>query len=300
MSLRTGAGIVQALKSKGHSVQGFDVKPGRDLLALPWNDAPDLVFLALHGKWGEDGGVQGFLDTMGVPYTGSSACSSALCFHKGLTKQILRAAGVPVPESFDVSGRESFESLLVANPDLARRRLFIKPAREGSTVGIQRFFGDGVEKLKSAMELAFGYDKEVLLEEWILGREVTVPVWYGKALPLVEIRPLSEFFDYESKYTKGKTEYLCPAPLPAEMTRQIQVYAERAFRALECDDYGRLDVMIHPERGPFFLEMNTLPGMTETSLVPKSAAAAGVNYAEFVHRVALQAHARWKSSQRSL
>ncbi len=304
VSLRTGTGVLAALKKKGHQAEGFDVKPGPEFLKLDWKTPPDVVFIGLHGTFGEDGVIQGFLESIGVSYVGSGPKSSSLCFHKGLTKKILSDRDVRVPRSVDIQGFEDFEKRVERGAFVSgdfRKNWFLKPAREGSTVGIERHRGDEfevgsqaeksfVESLKKTLK----FDNYVLIEEWIEGREVTATVLEGKALPLVEMRPKSKFYDYKSKYTKGLTEYFCPAEISAELTKECQEMAEKAFLFLECRDYGRADFILGPQ-GPVFLEMNTLPGMTETSLVPKAARAAGIEYEDFCDRLVRAAMSRAKT-----
>jgi D-alanine-D-alanine ligase len=290
VSLRSGKGIHEALNSKGFQSELFDVRPGESLQSLNWRDPPDLVFIGLHGTFGEDGVIQGFLESQKIKYVGSDSKSSSLCFNKGLTKKVLQSHGVAVPQGFEFHGESDYKHFLRSSlipRDFFKTDWFIKPAREGSTVGIERYEGsvassqqDFEKKLLSAMK----FDSYILIEEWIKGPEITVPLMFGKALPSVEIRPLSQFYDYESKYTKGKTEYLCPAQIPPQMEKTAQELAEKSFRYLECFDYGRVDIMLAKE-GPKILEMNTLPGMTETSLVPKSAKVAGMSYADFLERL---------------
>jgi D-alanine-D-alanine ligase len=291
VSLRSGQGIVKALQTNGHKVRAVQLDRNSDLIQLPWTaERPDYVFIALHGTFGEDGTLQGFLDTVGVPYNGSGVHSSSLCFHKGHTKKHLKAFGLPLPDSHDVVGVEGFAALEKRNAlpkNFYASNWFLKPAREGSTIGLERYRGSDLNSRDQFLKLlsqVVAYDPYVLIEEWVDGRELTVPIFFGKAMPIVEIRPLSQFYDYESKYTKGKTEYLCPAPLEAPMAAKIAKLAEDAFSLLENQDYARIDVMLGAQ-GPQILEMNTLPGMTETSLVPKSAAAMGLSYAEFVEQL---------------
>jgi D-alanine-D-alanine ligase len=297
VSLKTGKGVADALKKGGFSVELFDVNPAA-LETLPWKQSPDLVFLGLHGTWAEDGVIQGYLETRGVRYVGSGVLASALCFHKGLTKTALRMAGLPTPASFEFSGQEEFETLLREARFTAKdfsRKFFIKPAREGSTVGIERFDPTAVANPESLfrekLSSVFKFDQDVVVEEWVEGPELTVPVLAGKALEIVEIRPKSQFYDYSSKYTAGATDYFCPAPLDPAQTRRIKEISEKAFRVLKCADYGRLDVMLG-KSGPMILEMNTLPGMTGTSLVPKSAIASGFSYETFCEFLACYSYDR--------
>lgn len=295
VSLRSGRGVEEALRTKGFEVAGFDVRPGPSLLELDWRHAPDIVFIGLHGPFGEDGTVQGFLDAIGVPYVGSGVGASALCMHKSLTKKHLMSVGIDCPRGYEVNGRLGLEALLAqAGTEVGffSKKYFIKPAREGSTIGIERYLGAGdAAGFRQLCEKALTFDACVLVEEWIEGPELTVPLLQGKALPIVEIRPLAKFYDYESKYTAGKTEYFCPAPISDAQTALCKNVAERSFAALECRDYARVDIMLDAD-GPKVLEMNTLPGMTGTSLVPKSAAAAGLDYATFVEKLVCSSYER--------
>lgn len=290
VSLRTGRGIATALKSKGFAVESFDVQPGPALGQLSWSAPPDIVFIALHGPFGEDGTLQGFLDSLQIPYVGSGVGASALSMHKGLAKKHLEQFGVPLAKSFDFEGESGLEKFLRqhASENFLAKKWFIKPAREGSTIGIERYDPSAGTRGRSDFEKlcrsALRYDSYLLVEEWIEGAEITIPVLFGQAMPVVEIRPLSHFYDFQSKYTAGKTEYLCPAPLDAALTEKVQRLSEDVYRYLECEDYGRVDMMLGPQ-GPIVLEMNTLPGMTETSLVPKSAKVAGLSYEDFVEKL---------------
>jgi D-alanine-D-alanine ligase len=273
VSLRSGAAVAQALRSLGHRVGELDpLAPG---WVLP--PATDLVFLALHGTYGEDGTVQRELDALGVPYTGCGAESSRIAFDKILTKQSFLQSGVPAA-GFAVA-RSAAEPLPAALP----LPLVVKPARQGSSVGLG--FVRRPEEWPAALAGAFRHDTEVLVEEWIAGRETTVGVLGGEALPVVEVRPKNGVYDAFSKYTAGATEYFCPADFPPEVLGRIRDAALRAFRAVGARDYARVDVMVRPDGSPVVLEVNTLPGMTETSLLPKAAAAAGLDFAGLCRRM---------------
>lgn len=273
VSLRSGAAVAAALRSLGHVVTELDPRVPKWVLPA----GTDVVFLALHGTYGEDGTVQQELDRIGVPYTGCGVEASRIGFDKLLTKQKCIEYGVPTPrhlviDSADASWPRGW------NPPLV-----LKPARQGSSVGLQ--FVDRVSDWSASLEEAFRHDTKVLVEERIVGRETTVGILEDSPLPLVEVRPRSGVYDYKNKYTAGATEYLCPAPLDSEITSRVQAVGLAAFRAVGCRDYARIDVMIRPSGEPAVLEVNTLPGMTETSLLPKAAAAAGISYPELCQRM---------------
>lgn len=273
VSLKTGAAVVAALRSAGHLVHEVDPQNGE--LNLP--SGVEVVFLALHGTYGEDGTVQRQLEAQGVAYTGCGPDASHVAFDKVLTKERCVAAGVPTPRYLVL------RSPAVPWPIDWRPPVVLKPVRQGSSVGLR--FVDRIEDWDAALAEAFRYDREVLMEERITGRETTVAILDGVPLPVVEIRPKQGAYDYENKYTSGRTEYFCPAPFEPKQTERIQAAALAAFAAVGGRDYGRIDVMVHVDGTPFVLEVNTLPGMTETSLLPKAAAAAGLSYAALCERM---------------
>lgn len=283
VSLRSGAAVAQALRSLGHNVHELD--PRDDAWSLP--RGTEAVFLALHGTYGEDGTVQQRLEKLGVPYTGCDPESSRIAFDKVLTKRRCQAAGVPTAR-FEV-----LNSAAAPWPAGWQPPVVLKPVRQGSSVGLE--FVHRTAEWPKALAAAMRYDSEVLLEEKIEGRETTVGILGDQVLPVVEVRPKQGAYDYQNKYTTGATEYFCPAPIDAETTRRIQTAALGAFRAVGGRDYSRVDVMVRPDGQPLVLEVNTLPGMTETSLLPKAAAAAGITYAGLCQRMvelALQRPAR--------
>lgn len=273
VSLRSGAAVAKALRSLGHEVRELD--PHNESWVLP--PKTDVVFLALHGTYGEDGTVQQRLDELGAVYTGCDAESSRIAFDKVLTKKRCVEAGVPTAEFLVVTSEKT------PLPKGWRPPLVIKPVRQGSSVGLQ--FVEQAGDWQPALAAALKYDSEVLIEEKIAGRETTVGILGGEALPLVEVRPKTGSYDYQNKYTAGRTEYFCPAVIDAAATRRIQAAGLGAFRAVGGRDYARVDVMVRAGGGPVVLEVNTLPGMTETSLLPKAAAAAGLNYAQLCQRM---------------
>jgi D-alanine-D-alanine ligase len=268
VSLRSGASVAKALRSIGHAVT--EVDPNGPQWMLPMHT--DVVFLALHGSYGEDGGVQSELEKLGVPYTGCGPEASRIAFDKVLTKERCLEKNVPTAR-FGVirSTDQTWPGHL--NPPCV-----LKPVHQGSSVGLH--FIDRVEQFRDAVADALKYDTELLLEERIIGRETTVGILKNQPLPIVEVRPKAGSYDYQNKYTAGATDYLCPAPFDPQTTARIQEAGLGAFRAVGGRDYGRVDVMVGPGDQPVVLEVNTLPGMTETSLLPKAAAAAGYSYTD--------------------
>ena len=280
VSLRSGAAVARALRSLGHEV--FELDPRTPEWSLP--PRSDVVFLALHGTYGEDGTVQAQLERLGVPYTGCDAEASRIAFDKVLTKQSCLEAGVPTAKFVAVN------SPAAAFPEAFSLPLVVKPVRQGSSVGLQ--FVERAGDWPTALAASLKFDSEVLVEEKIIGRETTVGLLGGEVLPVVEVRPKTGSYDYQNKYTAGATEYFCPADFDPATTRRIQRAALGAFKAIGGRDYARVDVMVRPDGSPVVLEVNTLPGMTETSLLPKAAAAAGMNYAELCQRMVDLALAR--------
>ncbi len=273
VSLRSGAGVAKALRSLGHHVTEVDPKDGT--FSLP--NKTDVVFLALHGTYGEDGVVQQELEKLGVPYTGCDSEASRIAFDKVRTKELCIQAGIPTAK-FIVIDSEKTPWPMGWQPPVV-----VKPVRQGSSVGLQ--FVDRVADWSDSLREAFRYDSELLAEEKILGRETTVGILADTPLPVVEVRPKSGGYDYRNKYTAGNTDYFCPAEFDSATTKAIQEAALGAFRAIGGRDYARVDVMVRSDGGPIVLEVNTLPGMTETSLLPKAAAAAGLDYAALCQRI---------------
>ena len=274
VSLRSGAAVAAALREVGHVVHQVDPSPTS--LRLPVGT--DVAFLALHGTYGEDGTVQAELEALGIPYTGCGIDASRIAFDKILAKERMLGAGVPTPR-FHVlrSGEDPWPGSDWNCP------VVLKPAREGSSVGLQ--FVETPGAFPEALRASLRHGTEILMEPRIQGRETTVGILDGVALPVVEVRPKSGAYDYRNKYTPGCTDYHCPAEFPRETTLRIQEVALGAFRAVGGRDYARVDVMVTPEGTPMVLEVNTLPGMTETSLLPKAAAAAGIPFRELCGRM---------------
>jgi len=284
-----GSGHAAALALARHfPTRIFEVKSK----ALPagLDPAIHVVFSTLHGTFGEDGGMQALLDKAGIHYAGCDAASSSVCFNKGLTKAMVSASGVRVCDgfSFHASRPPTLEKILARCGD----QVVIKPNSDGSSVGLQ-VLGSEREIAEALTVLPKG---DWLLERRIIGRELTVGVLDGKAMGVVEIVPQSGLFDYKSKYTKGLTEYRAPAPLPKSVTLEARRVAERAFLACGCRDYARMDFMLSEKNELFFLEINTLPGMKDTSLLPMSASCVGLDYTALVRELVKPALARRKKA----
>ena len=273
VSLNSGAGVAKALRSLGHEVCELD--PSLEKWELP--EGTEVVFLALHGTYGEDGTVQRRLEELGVPYTGCDPEASRIGFDKFLTKQRLVAAGVPTAR-FMLVDSPGASWPMGWNPPVV-----LKPARQGSSVGLQ--FVERVSDWSKALTEAMRFDSHVLMEEKIVGRECTVGILDNQPLPVVEVRPKTGIYDYQTKYSAGTTEYFCPAPFDEATTARIQAAGLGAFRAIGGRDYSRVDVIVKPGGEPIVLEVNTLPGMTDSSLLPKAAAAAGIGYADLCQRM---------------
>lgn len=314
VSMASASGIARALIASGHDLLLWDIALGRsgrvelDDLELPSLVAPtpeeltafdnaavveavislprdlDVAFLALHGAPGEDGTVQSILELCGIPYTGSGVLASALAMDKAMTKRIFEHYDVETPRWFSIRASE------VVTASLARRveeitdwPVVVKPNNGGSTVGLTIL--ESAVGLTEACDLAGRYSDIILFEEYIAGREVTVAILGEESLPIVEIVPRSGIYDYANKYTAGRTDYICPADIPRDLEEEIRELGHRAHSALGCNGYSRVDFRLDADNVPYCLEVNTLPGMTATSLVPKAATAAGIDFAQLCERI---------------
>ena len=275
VSLNSGSRVLAALQGQGIDAHPFDPAE-QPLDALKGYDR---AFVALHGRHGEDGTIQGALELMHIPYTGSGVMASALGMDKFRTKLLWRAAGLPIPEF----------ALLTADSDFAEVEeelglpIFVKPAHEGSSIGISKVKARG--ELKAAYEEAAKYDSLVIAEKGVMGGEYTVGIIGDQALPIIKIEPASEWYDYEAKYNRDDTRYLCPCNLPEAKEMEIRKGALEAFRVLGGRGWGRVDFLMDEDGNHFFLEVNTAPGMTDHSLVPMAARVAGMEYPALVRRV---------------
>jgi len=270
VSLRTGTACAEALREGGYEVAEVIVEDENFIVP----DGTDLAFISLHGTFGEDGQVQDILGARGIPFTGADAATSRITIDKEKTKAKLRQNGVPTPEGQLV---RSVDEITLPLP------VFIKPNSQGSSVGSRS--ATTQEQLALAVADALKFDSAVIVEQLINGRELTVGVLGDQVLPIVEIRPLDGFYDYANKYTKGRTEYFCPAPLPNDLTALIQKYALAAHDSVGNTIYSRVDFLLQKDGAPFCLEINTIPGMTATSLLPKAAAAVGITFPQLCRRI---------------
>lgn len=279
ISLMSGNGVLEALRSKGVDAHAFDTG-----LRCPTELAQekfDRIFISLHGRFGEDGTIQGLLELLGLPYTGSGVLASALAIDKIVTKQVWISSGLATPEYEELTATSDWDAV-VQHLGLP---LIVKPAHEGSSLGLTKV--KSVDELPAAYKLAAGLDKKVIAETCIIGDELTCPlVGYGKtaeALPVIKIIPPQANYDFHNKYFSDETQYLCPTGLAPEVNAAVQELALAAYKALGCRTWGRADVMLEQKTGkPYLLEMNTSPGMTSHSLVPMAAKAAGIEYADLV------------------
>lgn len=286
VSLKSGQAVVKALQEKGYQVESLDLNPG--VLGDIEKIKPDVVFIALHGKNGEDGTVQGYLDLLGIPYTGSGVAASAIGMDKILTKKILCYEGLPTAE-FEVIRKRDFnpdsfsENSLIARFGLP---IVVKPPTQGSSVGTTIVRDE--KDLTAAIEKALIFGDEVLLERFIAGTELTVAIIGNDepvVLPVIEITAENEYYDYESKYTPGMSSHIIPARIADDSRELIEGLAKKAYQALKCRGFSRIDFILDQNGKPYILENNTIPGMTATSLIPDAARAAGINFPELVDKI---------------
>lgn len=297
VSLRSGARVEDALERLGHEVVAIDA--GTDLVRRLRDERPDVAFVAMHGRDGEDGTVQELLEILGIPYTGSGVPACVRAMDKVLTKHLLMEAGVPTP-SFFAFNQTAFRALGAADalPAIEERLEFpivVKPSSQGSALGIK--FARTAADVPSALVAAFSYDAKVLLERHVRGRDLAVSVLHGDggpvALPVVEAVPVGGGeYDFQARYEIGRTEFVCPADLPDGATERAQELALRTYERLGCYGFARIDLMLDESGDLFVLEANPIPGLTETSLLPQAAEEAGVDFDELVGRILDSAFAR--------
>ncbi|MCY1352146.1 D-alanine--D-alanine ligase B [compost metagenome] len=281
VSLMSGSGVLAALQSRGVDAHGFD--PGLQGVAELAAAKFDRVFIALHGRYGEDGTIQGLLEQLGVPYTGSGVLASALAMDKQATKRLWTTHDLPTPRFAMLHADTDFDAV-VADLGLP---LIVKPAREGSSIGLTKVIAAG--QMREAFEKAEALDNDVIAETFVDGAELTCPIVgegdTAEALPVIRIVAPEANYDYQNKYFTDDTQYLCPSGLDPEIEKEVQALAVQSYRVLGCRGWARADVMLRADGKPFLLEMNTSPGMTGHSLVPMAARAVGISYEDFVLQV---------------
>lgn len=282
VSLRSGNAVLKALQSAGVDAFAFD--PQSQSLAELAASGAQRVFIVLHGRGGEDGTMQGALQQLQLPYTGSGVLGSALAMDKIRCKWLFQAQQLPTAAFAVVHSNDTDFAGLLAS---LGGKVMVKPANEGSSIGMSA--ASSAAELEQAIHAALKYDSEILVERWINGREFTVAILNGEVLPVVEMRTPRAFYDYEAKYQANSTEYLCPAPLSAEQTAAMQQTALKAFNAVGASGWGRVDIMLDQSGQHYLLEVNTVPGMTEKSLVPMAAKAAGLSFNDLVLAILTQA-----------
>ena len=292
VALKSGESIVKALKKAGFRVTAYDVQWEEtntlfDTIETVRHNGTDIVFLALHGGLGENGGIQGLLEAAGLPYTGSDITASAVAMDKDISKTIFRYHTIPTAP-WIAGGSETIP--IERSETEIGYPCVVKPVDLGSTIGLSVVRKQS--ELERALAFASGFSNKIMVEAYIGGKELSVPILAGTALPVIEIRPSHETYDYECKYTAGMSQYFVPAPIPDDLTEEITAYALKVFAVLGLRDIARIDFQLDSEGLPLCFEANTLPGMTSTSLVPKSAAVAGIDFTRLVTIIAEQAYKR--------
>ncbi|MCB1984522.1 MAG: D-alanine--D-alanine ligase [Burkholderiales bacterium] len=282
ISLQSGQAVLEALRNCGVDAHPFD--PGEKQLGALLDEKFDRAHIALHGRFGEDGTMQGALELMGIPYTGSGVMASALAMDKWRTKLLWEAVGINSPRSLLLNGQSDFDAV-VSTLGLP---LIVKPAREGSTIGLSKI--NRAQDLAQAYHVAAEHDALVLAEEFIEGTELTAAILGDTTLPLVRIVVAGELYDYEAKYLSDDTRYFCPCGLPEEQEHLIQQQALKAYQTLGCEGWGRIDLILSQDGRFYFLEANTSPGMTSHSLVPMAAATAGIGFEDLVLKILSLSH----------
>ena len=287
VSRRTGAAIAEALISKGYHVSTLELNP-RTVLQDIENLKGDVVFNAIHGRYGEDGALQGALEMAEIPYTGSGIMAHSVGMNKKVSKDVFKGAHIPTAESISYNGNlQSKEDIIKDIEAKFSLPVVLKPATQGSSIGVT--IVKEADQLAKAVTDALTYDPILVVEQYLNGREFTVSVLDGKALAIIEIRPHSGEYDYTSKYTAGATDYLVPAPISADMTKEMQAIGELVYREVQASGAIRVDVMTDDKDNMYVLEYNTIPGMTATSLVPKAAKEVGIDFPELCEKILLTA-----------
>jgi len=296
ISLKSGKAIYDAFKKGGYNVVPLDItdRERNKILSLILDAKIDVAFIALHGCLGEDGAIQSILEEADIVYTGSGIAASRLVINKILTQNLLKKNNISVP-SYVTLSRSDGRPIERIVEQLNVYPLVVKPASEGSSIGISIVQRE--EELKTALETAWQYDQELLIDKYIQGRELTVGIVGNKTLPVLEICPKRKFFDYEAKYHKGMTEYIVPAQIPDDVAQSLQSSAMKAHNLLGCAGFSRVDFMLGEDMSPYMLELNTIPGFTATSLLPKAAAAIGLTFEKLCITIIELAYAEKKKNK---
>ena len=290
ISRATGTAITEALNGLGYHAIAIEYNPRNVISQLKENNV-EVVFIALHGKYGEDGTIQSVLELEGIPYTGSGVSSSAITMDKIFSSRLFKQAGIRMANSLPVYFSDGIENVASSiNSYFNKFPVVLKPACEGSTIGIE--IVNTNEELIPALERAFAVEKRLLAEAYLDGDEFTIPVFNGKAFPIIKICPYSGTYDFHSKYTKGATEYLVPAPISDTLAKEMEEMAVKGYKAAECSGVVRFDIRTSADGTPYMLEANSIPGMTSTSLVPKSAAVLGIDFPQLCEKILLGATIR--------
>ena len=286
ISLKSGTAVAKALADAGYIVETLDIK--KDNISEITKSNPDVVYLALHGKGGEDGCIQGMLEWMGIPYTGPGVTASAVCMDKVLTKRMLVQSGIPTPKSVEYKKSECEDIKVLAKELVSELGLpmVLKAPCQGSSIGVVIVRDEN--SIADAVEEVFKYDDTLLAEQFVSGVEVSVPVIGNKdleVLPIIEIVPVSEFYDFHSKYTPGMSQHIIPARISSEAEEKVRYFAKKAYEKTGCRGVSRIDFIIDESNNPYAIEINTIPGMTETSLVPDSAKNMGMTFPNLVDKI---------------
>lgn len=285
ISLKTGAAVECAFRRLGVRPVSIDVTPRIDVVLA--KKKIQFCFIALHGTFGEDGGIQSILELMKIPYTGSGPLTSGIAMNKDLSKKLFQQAGVPTPKSLLLEKSRRADRVSMRFP------LFVKPNDQGSAIGASR--AQNKMELKRALETCFKVSDHALIEEFIAGRELTVGILGDRLLPIIEIVPEHAFYDFHSKYAPGGSRHLVPARVVSAVAALVRRLSRRAFDALACDVYGRVDLIVTPKNKVYVLEVNTVPGMTATSLLPDAARAVGISFDQLVLKICELSLAKWRS-----
>ncbi len=294
ISLISGKAVVEALSNRSFQVMAIDVNNEAKLEEELKKNKIDVVFIALHGRFGEDGSVQRLLEKLNIPYTGSGVNASFLAFNKIEAKKIFQLKNVPTPPFFILGNGQDVKPNLKKMP--FEFPWVVKPEAEGSSIGLS--IVERVEGLDKALSLSFSYGARVLIEKYIQGREITIGILDEYPLPIVEVIPKNQFYDYRAKYTKGLSEYVVPAAVELEVYKNAQKIALAAHQALGCETMSRVDMRLDRENQPYVLEINTIPGLTELSLLPKAARAIGISFPDLCTILVKLAKSRWANREK--